>query len=39
MLIFFSHEEMIIDSTEYLSKLQSLVDKINNAVEKHNAKL
>ena len=28
---------MIIDSTEYLAKLQSLVDKTNNVVEKHNA--
>ena len=39
MLFFFSHEEMIIDSTEYLAKLQSLMDKTNIVVEKHNAKL
>ena len=35
---FFSHEEMIIDSTEYLVKLQSLVNKTNTFVEKRNAK-
>ena len=37
-MLIFSHEETIIDSTEYLAKLQSLVNKTNHVVEKRNSK-
>ena len=39
LMLVFSYETMIIDSTEYLAELQSLVTKFTKVVGRRNAKL